>query len=71
MHKTDRGLQVGIIIIRISTRIRVVQRGSRRGGINGFAVVIVVGIFAVVRFGSSWRIMMIMFLMFSFGRYCF
>ena len=66
MHKTDRGLQVGIIIIRI-TRIRVVQRG---GGINGFAV-IVVGIFAVVRFGSSWRIMMIMFLMFSFGRYCF
>ena len=67
MHKTDRGLQVGIIIIRISTRIRVVQRG---GGINGFAV-IVVGIFAVVRFGSSWRIMMIMFLMFSFGRYCF
>ena len=69
MHKTDRGLQVGIIIIRI-TRIRVVQRGSRGGGINGFAVVIV-GIFAVVRFGSSWRIMMIMFLMFSFGRYCF
>ena len=66
MHKTDRGLQVGIIIIRI-TRIRVVQRG---GGINGIAV-IVVGIFAVVRFGSSWRIMMIMFLMFSFGRYCF
>ena len=66
MHKTDRGLQVGIIIIRISTRIRVVQRGSR-----GFAAVVVVGKFAVVRFDSSWRIMMIMFLMFSFGRYCF
>ena len=62
VHKTDGGLQVGIIQIRSR---RVVRRGGGGGGITGF-VVVVVGIIAV-RF-SSCRVV---FLMFSFGSYCF